>query len=224
MVFKKGMKGYSHWNNRHLSEGHKNKISESCKGKKKPCSEEHKKKIGEAMKGCVGWNKGKNISIEQKRKMSIAHKGKHHSENTKQKLRDMNIGKRLSENTKQKISETRKRLFREGKLKVDSKWSYTKPELRFMEICEKHSLPFKYVGNGQIWINGKNPDFINIDGRKEVVEIFGRYWHSPLSNKNVPYERTYKGTIEHYKEYGFKCKIFWDDELKNEQKVITRLS
>ena len=61
------------------SEEHKQKISESNKGKKyrkgKHLSEEHKKKISES-------NKGKHPSEEHLRKNSEAHKGKHRDEET----------------------------------------------------------------------------------------------------------------------------------------------
>ena len=200
MTFKKN---YIPWNKDlrggHLSKEHRRKIGESNKGKKHLFSEEHNKKISEANKGRIAWNKDKGMSEEQKIKISIAHKGKHHSEETKRKMR-----------------ETRKHRRKIGKIEP------TKPEREFMRICEKFNLPYKYVGDGKIWIENKNPDFIEIDGRKEVIEIFGRYWHSSLYGKKLSLNRTYEETLEHYKKYGFKCVIFWDDEI-NEQMVLKKL-
>ena len=46
----------------------------------------------------------------------MAHKGHKHSEETKQKIRLTRLGKTSSNETRQRQSETRKRLFREGKL------------------------------------------------------------------------------------------------------------
>ena len=46
----------------------------------------------------------------------MAHKGHKHSEETKQKIRLTRLGKTSSSETRQRQSETRKRLFREGKL------------------------------------------------------------------------------------------------------------
>lgn len=77
----------------------------------------------------------------------------------------------------------------------------------------------------RVWANPehhKNPDFIEVNGKKEVVEIFGTYWHSGLYGKKVLYKKTYKGTIEHYNKYGFKCHIFWDDEI-NERNILDKL-
>lgn len=87
-------------------------------------------------------------------------------------------------------------------------------EKQVIILCEKHNLPFRYVGDGQIWIAAKNPDFININGEKEVVEILGSYWHNP--------EETQR-RIEHYARYGFKCITIWENELKNENLVLSKL-
>ena len=94
----------------------------------------------------------------------------------------------------------------------------TKPEQRFIEIIEKHNLPYRYTGNGDVMIGKKNPDFFNTNGNKVVIEIFGKAFHSPLFTyiDNIPYNRTYKGTIEHYKKYGLKCIIFWDRDILRE--------
>ena len=52
------------------------KMRQSQLGKK--LTEEHKQKISESHKGKIPWNKGKPMSDEQKLKLSIAHKGKTH--------------------------------------------------------------------------------------------------------------------------------------------------
>lgn len=94
----------------------------------------------------------------------------------------------------------------------------TKPEERFMEIIKKYNLPYRYTGDGDVIIGGKNPDFFNTNGNKVVVEIFGEVFHSPLFTfiKNIPYRQTYNGTIKHYKKYGLKCIIFWSRDVLRE--------
>jgi len=89
-----------------------------------------------------------------------------------------------------------------------------KLEKRVIEIINENNLPFKYVGSGEIIINGRNPDFISIDGSKKVIEIFGNYWHSPLFNPHIDWKRTYKETINFYKEQGYDCLVLWEDEVK----------
>lgn len=85
----------------------------------------------------------------------------------------------------------------------------------FQQICEKNNLPFRYVGNGQLWI-GKdkrlNPDFCEINGKKICIEIFGDYWHSPLLNYKVS-DTHYKDRIMHYKKYGWITVIIWGTDL-----------
>jgi len=87
----------------------------------------------------------------------------------------------------------------------------TSLEQKFINLCEKYNLPFRYVGDGQIWINGKNPDFINTNGKKELVEVLGKYWH----NIDETQDR-----ITHYSKYGFKCIPVWEDDFLEDEKVL----
>jgi hypothetical protein len=73
---------------------------------------------------------------------------------------------------------------------------------------------FKYVGDGQIWIAGKNPDWFNINGRKQVIEYFSNYWHKQ-EDENI--------RKKHFKKYGFDCLIIWEDELKNRELLMQKI-
>ena len=90
------------------SEEHKQKISESNKGKKyrkgKHLSEEHKKKISESNKGNK-YRKGKHLSEEHKQKISESNKGKHPSEEHLRKNSEAHKGKHRDEETCKIISE-----------------------------------------------------------------------------------------------------------------------
>lgn len=106
---------------------------------------------------------------------------------------------------------------------------HTKPELIFEQICKNNNLPFKYTGDGSFWI-GKNPsinpDFVDCNGKKIAIEIFGDYWHSPLLRKNIPYNQTYRGRNEILREYGWELVIFWESDLKRidaEQFILNKL-
>jgi very-short-patch-repair endonuclease len=79
----------------------------------------------------------------------------------------------------------------------------TTPEKKAMEIIEELGLPWRYVGDGQVWIAGKNPDFIHKD-EKVVLEVFGRYWHAP---EELP-ERT-----KLFASVGWKMLVLWEDEV-----------
>ena len=96
----------------------------------------------------------------------------------------------------------------------------TKPELVFEEMCKKNNLPFKYTGDGSFWIGKKpsvNPDFIEANGKKIVVEIFGDYWHSPLRRYcKIRHSQTYGGKKKILKRYGWKLIIFWEIDILRE--------
>lgn len=91
----------------------------------------------------------------------------------------------------------------------------TKPESLLIELLREGNLPFRYVGNGEIWLGNRNPDFINVNGKKQVIEIFGTYWHPLFDGAQ---------RIEHYKQYGFSSLIIWQDELKNLDKVTKKIA
>ena len=98
----------------------------------------------------------------------------------------------------------------------------TKPERQFMEICKKYNLPYKYVGNSKFWIEDINPDFVETNGRKIAIEIFGHYWHEPLLNKKLKWDRTVIGRQAKLKKYGWESIIFWDNEI-NDGTVLEKL-
>ena len=83
---------------------------------------------------------------------------------------------------------------------------------------------YKYCGDNSSVINGVSPDFININGQKKVIEVFGDYWHGEKvtgkSNNDVEQEK-----IKKYKEYGFDCLIIWEREIKddNNEHVMNKL-
>lgn len=83
-----------------------------------------------------------------------------------------------------------------------------------LNLVEKHCLPFRYVGNGDVIIGGRNPDFINVNGKKQVIEVFGNYWHDLFDVAR----RT-----EHYGQYGFQTLIIWEDELENPDQVLAKI-
>lgn len=80
----------------------------------------------------------------------------------------------------------------------------TKPEKKIINLIKKHSLPFKYVGDGDFILGGKNPDFVDTDGSKKVIEVFGDYWHEPEEEQ----ERK-----EHFSKYGFDTLVLWEHEI-----------
>ena len=93
----------------------------------------------------------------------------------------------------------------------------TKPERMFLGICQKYNLPFRYVGDGQLWI-GKdkklNPDFVGCNGKRIIVEIMGDYWHSLLLNPKLREEAVLTYRKRHFKRFGWASLFLWESDLK----------
>ena len=210
------------------TEERKQKLSRVLTGRR--LSKEHKRKLSEAHKGKKNPRFGKHLSKEVKEKISKANKGKQCSRETRKKLSDINKGKQCSAETKKKMSEARKgkncymfekHLSEETKQKIREARKHqvfpryhTKPERIFEKICKNNHLSFKYTGDSSFWIKNINPDFVECNGKKIAVEIFGDYWHSPLLRGTTPYSQTYEGRKKILKKYGWKLIVFWESDLK----------
>ena len=216
---------------KHLSAETKEKISRSEKGKlisaeiRQKMSETHKR-LGTRppnRRGCSPWNKGLQnwrppllYSEETKRKISEKLKG-HPAANK---------GKPMSQEQKIKMAEATRKVgvFKKKWAQFGDEWARklarartnkpSLPEKIFITLIEKYSLPFKYVGNGEVILGRANPDFININGKKQLIEIFGEYYHPVLDIARK---------IEHYRQYGFNCLVLWESELNNEEKAIRKV-
>ena len=91
----------------------------------------------------------------------------------------------------------------------------TSIEVQLQALLDKH-FPgeWKYVGDGYTWIAGKNPDFLNVNCQKTLIEIFGSYWHKPEDEQI---------RIDHFSKYGFRTLVIWDYELDDLEKVVQHI-
>jgi len=202
---------------------HNENVSKSLKGRK--FSVKHCKNISKSKKGVP-------VSREHKDKISRILTGRHKSEETKEKLSKSCKGKYVSERTKRQIRRTLKRLwnnpeFREKAIKAMcngiAKAKPTKPERRLRNHLN-YLFPreYKFVGDGSIIIGGRKPDFINVNGQKKIVEMFGDYWHSKeLTGRTKGQEENQR--INHFVKYGFKTLIVWQYELRNIKRLRRKL-
>jgi len=73
------------------------------------------------------------------------------------------------------------------------------------EVCPGE---FKYNGDYSMGIslNRSIPDFVNTNGKKQVIEFFGAYWHNQAG-------RGEQDKVAKYKEVGWDCLVVWDKEL-----------
>lgn len=79
-------------------------------------------------------------------------------------------------------------------------------EKQIINLCKEHNLPFKYVGNGKLIICCKNPDFVEINEKKLLIETYYKYWH-PKDYE----EQRYKI----FNKYGYKTLFLSDNDLIN---------
>lgn len=98
----------------------------------------------------------------------------------------------------------------------------TKPEQWLIDLIFEYKLPYKYVGDGSVIIGGLNPDFINVNSKKKIIEIFGRIWHDTLLEED-DWKRSELGRIMAFKPYGFDTLILWDDELGDKDAIVNKI-
>lgn len=86
-------------------------------------------------------------------------------------------------------------------------------------LSQRFPEEFKYVGDKQVCIGKKFPDFINVNGRKELVELFGDRVHGPefTGRRRCDESRIRKS---HFKKFGFNCAIIWTKQLNNEERLF----
>ena len=170
---------------------------------------------------------GKIITEEARRQTSKALLGHEVGEVTRQQIAMTLMGHGMSEVTRQKKSESMKERWKDEDFAcyMSQAWN-RKPnerELQLLSVLDRHfPNEWKYTGDGSLpeyWIEGRNPDFMSVNGKKQVIEVFGYYWH--LYQPNRPSEEE---LIAHYKEYGFDCLVFWEYDVYDEEEVVKRVS
>jgi len=105
----------------------------------------------------------------------------------------------------------------------DSRYnSPNKEEEQLLELLNNlFPNEYKFVGNFDLFIDGKNPDFIN-KSNKKVIEYFGSYWHSEvMTGKKENIHESER--INHFINSGYDCLIIWDFEFKNKKELINKL-
>jgi hypothetical protein len=185
-----------------VSEATKRKSSKSHLGKTASCETKAKMSIA---------GMGRIASEETKQKLSIANTGRPLSEEHKKKLSAAHIGKVVSEETKKKIGEAGKKKFSDPEYcrKMMKAWKLkpNKPEILVMRLLdEMYPGEWKYTGDFSVTINGKCPDFVNCNGQKKCIELFGDYWHQGED----PQDRA-----DLFTPFGFDTLVIWEHELKN---------
>lgn len=94
-------------------------------------------------------------------------------------------------------------------------------EKKFEEIATKLNLPYKFVGNGEFFVERKNPDFINTNHEKTAVEVYYRKHKEHFKDMSIDdWKRNRQDIFSHY---GWTIEFF-DETQVNEDEVRSRLS
>ena len=99
----------------------------------------------------------------------------------------------------------------------------TRPEQQVIDAIEQYGLPYKYTGDGSFIIGGIAPDFVNVNGAKVAIEVFGDYWHTTRVKCVV---QTEQGRRARLAEYGWGLVVLWENELRQltSQQIAQRIS
>jgi hypothetical protein len=147
--------------------------------------------------------------------------GRRHSEETKKRMSESQKGHLVSEEQKRKISQAHKGKHNsEESIKKWLKSCGTKPnkaELKLNEILQgitsnKYSL--NVMGDILI-LGGKIPDFVNVDGEKKIIELWGDFWHRGQN----PQDR-----IDYFKRFGWDSCIIWEHELTQPEALKEKIT
>lgn len=221
--------GKNKWDSKHKKE-HSNKIKNIWKNEPdryinsliRCHSIEANKKRSKKMSGSnnprygKSWNKG----LTKKDSMSIVKQ----SENMKKTYADLNSGYHTDKYKKNlresKLGEKnpRYKIFKNLPEDKKIKWMQlmlesqkqrpNKPEKILCKIIDDYKLNYKYTGNGTFWITNINPDFVNTNGRKIVIELFGNYWHTLPDVIRCDVKK-----LEKIRTFGWDRIIIWENEI-----------
>lgn len=192
-----------------VSEETRKKIGDKNRGRHP--TEETKTRISESMKGEKNPNYGKHISEEQKKILSRVHKGKKNSQKQIEKARET------------MIKWNKKRWSDPRLIKDFFKAINTKPNKLeiYVDVILQENYPNEYKYNGDfscgVSIGRLVPDFVNVNGKKIVIEVFGEIFHNPeVAIKKVTWNRQEFGRRAIFSQYGYECVILWESKIRKE--------
>jgi G:T-mismatch repair DNA endonuclease (very short patch repair protein) len=161
-----------------------------------------------------------------RRKNSATSMGKHFSPET-----EFQKGEHRSPQTEFKIGNHPKTEFKKGHkesleakekrlrkiFKSNAMIKPNKKEIKLNTILQS-LFPNEYSINvkGEVMIlGGKVPDFVNINGQKKVIELFGDYWHSDEFIQRTGHSVSEEDRMDYFKQFGWDTLIIWEHELKD---------
>jgi len=158
--------------------------------------------------GSLPIEKHKEIA-KRARSKSKGFKDKHHSKESNQRNREKHLGKEPWNKGLSLPPDMNGKIVRSSGKKPNNIEKFITSQLLIL-----FGEDYEYVGNFRVWLDGKNPDWINVNGKKKVIEFFGRRWHKPEDEQDRK---------DRYKKFGYDTLIIWSEELKDMEKLKKKL-
>ncbi len=129
------------------------------------------------------------------------------------------MGRVFSDSHREKISKAKKENYKNPDFckMMGQAWGLkpNKPETLMLDLLNNlYPNQWKFTGDFSFTINGKAPDFVNCNGQKKIIEVFGDYWHKGQN----PQDR-----INVFKPFGYETLVIWEHELKEPKAVIDKI-
>lgn len=94
----------------------------------------------------------------------------------------------------------------------------TSIEKEMIEIIQRHNLPYKYTGDGSFILGRKNPDFVNVNGEKIIIEVANSFHHPK------DYEQKRR---DYFANYGWKTLVFnannYNKFILSEDEIVNKI-
>jgi len=176
---------------------------------------------------------GKIITEETKKKMSASHIGIKHTAETKKKhsLRSFAMWQDADYIANQREKRKQPLFIFHNRRKMQRLWQtsdFVRKQIQARQVTQNkqekvlekiinvlYPKEYKFVGHGEFIIAGKCPDFINVNGQKKIIEMYGDYWHK----NDDPQDR-----INLFTPYGYDTLVIWEHELKDAARVKMRIN
>ena len=182
-------------------------------------SNEHKIKQSEMMKEMWKTSSYKKIRSEITLKR-LNEGGFVMTEEKKEKMRQYHAEGRFDKLKRPPSTETKAKIGKKNKINTTRLWQTedfirkqmigrgvkpNKLELYFQRFLDKYfPNEWKFVGDGQLIVGRKCPDFNNIVRHGRLIELFGDYFHKGED----PQDR-----ILYFREYGYETLVIWENEV-----------
>jgi len=159
--------------------------------------------------------------LKTRKKRGSQPKGKNHffygkTKDTCEQLRK--VSERMKKNNPNKDGRLwRLPEFRE-KVKKAMNLKPNKSEKIIINLIKENNLPFRYVGDFSYWIENFNPDFIDTNESKRIIEFNGTHWH-----KMEEHIERDKRKLKTYKRLGYETLVIWSPELKNKEEILNKI-